>query len=345
MPGRVPTSRHRSRRAFAATAVLGGVLFLLTAGSAVPATSAAGTPLARDAARAEVHRLINGERAAAGLKPLTIDLLLASRAHDSSFACPGGGSTPGRARDIALANGLSHELSGCPGHTIVDVMPAWGYRGWTGEILAYNYAPSGMVTYRYGCVPGTVDFDCASGGTTTVASATAATAVRQWIDSPLHHSIMLGDYDRFGCGAWSGTGSTEYGDGGSFYACLFAKGGPSSRVDSRRPTVGAVTVDGAVLAAASDANARAGASIRLTARLADADALGRVAGWRVAVDGLDVVDEQGSGRVDWGRGTVQVSTALDTSGLAAGTHVVTIRSQDLAGRWSATRTISLVLAP
>ena len=63
----------------------------------VVAASAAGTPLARDAARAEVHRLINGERVAAGLRPLTVDRLLAGRAHDASFACPGGGSTPGRA--------------------------------------------------------------------------------------------------------------------------------------------------------------------------------------------------------------------------------------------------------
>ena len=345
MPGRVLAPRRLSPRAFAATAVLGGVLFLLSAGSAVPATAAAETPLARDAARAEVHRLVNGERVAAGLKPLTVDLLLAGRAHDAGFACPGGGSTPGRARDIALANGLAHELSGCPGRTIVEVMPAWGYRGWTGEILAYNYASSDMVTYRYGCAPGTADFDCASADATTVASATAATAVRQWIDSPRHHDIMLGDFDRFGCGAWSGTGSTVYGDGGSFYACVFAKGGPAARVDTRGPTVGAITIDGALLAAATDANARAGASVRLTAKLADADALGRVAGWRVAVDGRDVVDEQDAGRVDSGRGTVQVSTTLDTSGLPAGTHAVTIRSQDIAGRWSALRTITLVIAP
>jgi hypothetical protein len=109
--------------------------------------------------------------------------------------------------------------------------------------------------------------------------------------------------------------------------------------------VGAVSVDGTTLSAASDANARAGASIRLTASLADADALGRIAGWRVAVDGSDVVDEQGAGRVDTGRGSVPVSTTLDTSGLVAGTHVVTIRAEDLAGRWSAARTITLVLAP
>jgi uncharacterized protein YkwD len=339
-----PFDVDRFLRSLLPVAVVVGALALLLAPAAGTAT-AAGTPLARDAARAEVLRLINGERVAAGLKPLTVDLVLASRAHDSGFACPDGGSTPGRARDIALWNGLSHELTGCPGHTILDVMPAWGYRGWTGEILAYNYAASEMITYRYGCLPGTSDFDCAPGGTTTVASATAATAVRQWIDSPTHHDIMLGDYDRFGCGAWSGTGSTVYGDGGSFFACLFAKGGPSDRVDTQRPTVGAVTVDGTVLAAASDANTRAGAGLRLTARLADADALGRVAGWRVAVDGHDVVDEQGAGRVDSGRGSVQVSTTLDTLGLAPGTHVVTIRSQDLAGRWSAARTITLVLAP
>ena len=82
-------------------------------------------------------------------------------------------------------------------------------------------------------------------------------------------------------------------------------------------------------------------SVRLTATLADADALGRVAGWRVAVDGRDVVDEHGAGRVDTGGGSVAVSTTLDTSGLAAGPHVIAIRAQDLAGRWSVTRTVTL----
>lgn len=337
--------RTRRTAGLAVAAVVVAAALVALPGPGAGSTAAAGTPLARDAARAEVHRLINGERAAAGLKPLTVDLLLAGRAHDASFACPGGGSTPGRARDVALANGLTHELSGCPGRTILDVMPAWGYRGWTGEILAYNYASSAMVTYRYGCAPGAKDFDCGSGGATTVVSETAATAVRQWMDSPSHNAVIFGDFDRFGCGAWSGTGSTAYGDGGSFYACVFSKGGPSARVDTRRPTVGAVTVDGATLSVASDANARAGASVRLAAKVADADALGRIAAWRVNVDGSDVVDEQGAGRVDVGRGWVQVSATLETSGLGAGTHVVTIRAQDLAGRWSAVRSITLVLAP
>ena len=212
------------RSLLAAVMVAGTLAVLLPLG--VGAASAAGTPLARDAARAEVHRLINGERMAAGLRPLTVDLLLAGRAHDASFACPGGGSTPGRARDIALANGLTHELSGCRGRTIVDVMPAWGYGGRTGEILAYNYELSDMVTYRYGCAPGATGFGCGSGGTTTVVSATAATAVRQWIDSPSHNAIMFGDYDRFGCGAWSGTGSTVYGDGGQLLRVRVREGRP-----------------------------------------------------------------------------------------------------------------------
>ena len=311
------------------------------AGTAV----AAGTPFARDAARAEVHRLINGERVAAGLKPLAVDLLLASRAHDADFACPAGGSTPGRARDQALHNGLTHALSGCPGRSIVDVMPAWGYRAWTGEILAYDYESSAPVTYQYGCPPGTGGFDCASGGATTLVSATVATTVRQWIDSPAHNAILFGDYDRFGCGAWSGTGSTAYGDGGSFYACVFSKGGPSARADTRRPTVGTVTVDGSPLAAAANANAREGASVRLTARLADLDVLGRVAAWRVSVDGRIVVDEMGGGRVDTGRGSIEVSATVDTTGLATGAHTIVITSEDLAGHWSAPRTIALVLAP
>jgi uncharacterized protein YkwD len=363
MAGRVPTARRHTLLSLAATAVLGGVLFLLAAGTAVPAR-AADAPFARDSARAEIVSLINGERVAAGLKPLTVDLLLANRAHDASFACPGGGRTPGRALDIAAHAGLTHILSGCPGLEIPDVMPAWGYRGATGEILAYNYESSEMVTYHFGCPPGAKEFDCASSAAATQVSRTAATALRQWTDSPRHHAIMLGGYDRFGCGAASGTATTEYGTGGQFYACVFAKGGPASRLDTRAPSVKGVglAADGTVAgagaatgtsslersgAAAQQAAATvpAGATVTVSSTVADTDALGRVAGWQVAVDGRVVVNVLGSGRIDAGRGSVRVEAAVSTAGLAPGSHAVTIRARDMAGRWSATSTASLVVAP
>ena len=347
--------------------------------AAAPAAvrAAADAPFARDSARAEVVALINGERRAAGLRPLTVDLVLSSRAHDSAFACPGGGSTPGRARDVAEHAGLTHELSGCPGHTIVDVMPAWGYRAFTGEILAYNYEASDLVTYRFGCPPGSRGFDCRSAGTTLAVSRTAATAVRQWIDSPSHHDIMLGAFDRFGCGAWAGTATTAYGTGGAFYACVFSKGGPAKNLDTRAPSVRAMSVAaraglagarpigadaglaaggpiGAGTAAAGAASAAsmnstttvaAGATVTVSSTIADVDTLGRVAGWQVALDGRVVVDTLGSGRIDAGRGAIRVEATLATAGLAAGSHAVTIRARDLAGRWSAPSTATLVLAP
>jgi uncharacterized protein YkwD len=344
MAGRVPTARRHTLLSLAATAVLGGVLFLLAAGTAVPAR-AADAPFARDSARAEIVSLINGERVAAGLKPLTVDLLLANRAHDASFACPGGGRTPGRALDIAAHAGLTHILSGCPGLEIPDVMPAWGYRGATGEILAYNYESSEMVTYHFGCPPGSKEFDCDSSAAAMQVSRTAATALRQWTDSPRHHAIILGEYDRFGCGAASGTATTEYGTGGQFYACVFAKGGPANRLDTRAPAVRGVSVAAAGVAGAGTGGSAASPAVVVSALLADTDSLGRVAGWQVAVDGVVVVAAQGAGRIDAGRGSIHVEARVSTAGVAAGTHAVSIRTQDMAGRWSAVSTTMLVIAP
>ncbi len=344
-------------RVLVAALAMAGLLSM--AGVSAAPVAASDLPLARDSARAEVVALINAERRAAGLKPLTVDLLLSSRAHDASFACPGGGSTPGRARDNADHAGLTHGLSGCPGHTIVDLMPAWGYRGLTGEILAYNYESSDLVAYRVGCPPGAQDFDCAGGGATLEVSRTAGTAVRQWTDSPSHHAIMLGAYDRFGCGAWAGTATTAYGTGGAFYACVFAKGGPASRLDTRAPSVAGATVAPVGVATAgatasgstasstrpATATVAAGATLVVSSVVADADALGRVAAWQVAVDGRVAVDALDAGRIDAGRGSVSVHATISAAGLAAGPHTVTIRARDMAGRWSAASTAVFVVAP
>jgi uncharacterized protein YkwD len=344
-PSSRPVAPTRTSRRLAVFAALVAAVALLALGPATPPAAADAAPVARDAVRTEIHRLINGERVAAGLAPLRIDLLLASRAHDATFSCPGAGTTPGRALDVALHNGLSHELSGCPDGSVLDVMPSWGYRSRTGEILAYNYESSELVTYRYACPPGSREFDCTGGGGTTVASRIAATALRMWIDSPTHHSIIDGDYDRFGCGAWAGTGTTAYGTGGTFFACVFAKGGVTARLDTKRPTVAGIRVDGAVTASAGERHVAAGMGATLEATARDTEALGRIAGWEVAVDGRVVVDPLIGGRVDAGRGTVTVRAMIPTTDLAPGTHAVVIRTLDLAGRWSAATTFSLVVAP
>jgi hypothetical protein len=306
-----------------------------------------------------IARTLGSAVAAAFLLALAIGPVAAIAASNAPLA-----RDSARSEVVALDNGLDHELSGCPGHTILDAVPAWGYRGLTGEILAYNYESSDLVAYRFGCPPGSTGFDCGADGTTLEVSRTAATALRQWVDSPTHHAIMLGEYDRFGCGAWSGTGTTQYGTGGAFYACVFAKGGPASRLDTRAPSVKGVglAADGTVAgagaatgttslgrsgAAAQQAAATvpAGATVTVSSTVADTDALGRVAGWQVAVDGRVVVNVLGSGRIDAGRGSVRVEAAVSTAGLAPGSHAVTIRARDMAGRWSATSTASLVVAP
>jgi uncharacterized protein YkwD len=339
------SARTGSSRHLAALATVVAVVGLFALGPATPPAAADAAPVARDAVRTEIHRLINGERAAAGLAPLRIDLLLSSRAHDAPFSCPGAGTTPGRALDVALHNGLSHELGGCPDGSVLDVMPSWGYHGPTGEILAYNHESSELVTYRYGCPPGSRAFDCPGGGGTATVSRVAATAVRMWIDSPSHHPIIDGDYDRFGCGAWTGTATTAYGSGGTYFACVFAKGGVVARLDARPPTVAGIRIDGAATASAGERHVAAGAGAIIEATARDSEALGRIAGWEVTVDGRVVVDPLVGGRVDAGRGAITVRATIPTADLAPGTHAVVIRTLDLAGRWSAATTVSLIVAP
>ena len=198
----------------------------LFAGSMVvslPQVKAAG---AADSYAREMTRLINGARQASGKPALAIDNFLASKARDGDIPCPDDPSQtiPGRAKDFADYNQMSHQLRLCDasGYVLSDqkfvntLQSAWGY-GSVGEILLVNGGYGGgqfLYTYK---------------SWTTWTYSTTGHAMLGWATSSTHWNIIMGSYDRFGCGGWSPSGTTVY------YACLFAGGGPTPAGVSAAP--------------------------------------------------------------------------------------------------------------
>jgi uncharacterized protein YkwD len=209
-------TRHGRGLASIAAAMTLAALMLLPAWSVnVPEVRAAG---AANAQASELVRLINGERAYRGKSTLSLDGYLASKARDGSVWCPNDSSkvVDGRAKDIAVSGYFSHSLRLCPKYTVIDAMATWGYTRGRGEILTYNSGfGTGTKTYTYGCSPSVTTCP----GPTTPTYSTTARAMAGWMGSSVHYSIILGSYDRVGCGAWVGSDGTYY------YACLVAMGG------------------------------------------------------------------------------------------------------------------------
>ena len=181
----------------------------------VPSVRAAGAATTQ---ANEVVRLINGARAAAGKPALAVDVFLATQARDGAIPCPNdpAKTIAGRAQDFAAFGQMSHNLRLCDaaaytlsGTTFISVLQsAWGY-GSVGEILLVN-GGYGDGQYLY-----------TSGNWSTWTYATTGHAMTAWKTSSSHWNIIMGGYDRVGCGAWSPSGSTIY------YACEFSSGGPS----------------------------------------------------------------------------------------------------------------------
>jgi uncharacterized protein YkwD len=177
-----------------------------------PASASAENTLAT-----EVVRLIDGSRAAAGLSSLNIDVFLAGLARDGAIPCPdaAGQTIAGRAKDFADYGYMSHYLRNCNSSTLalsatafLNVLQSkWGY-GSVGEILGMN---SGY---------GTEQYTYSGSGWSTLTYSTAGHVMAAWQGSSGHWSVIMGAYDRVGCGGWSNGGSY-------YYACLFSSGGPS----------------------------------------------------------------------------------------------------------------------
>jgi hypothetical protein len=190
----------------------------------VPAVKAAGAATTQ---AGEIVRLINGARAAAGKPALVVDRFLATEARDGAIPCPDdpAKTIAGRTRDFATYGQMDHKLRLCnaatytlSGATFVSLLRSkWGY-GSVGEIILVN-GGYGNGQYLY-----------TSGGWSTWTYATTGHAMTAWKSSSTHWNMILGGYDRVGCGAWSPSGSTIY------YACEFSNGGPSPDGLAAAPT-------------------------------------------------------------------------------------------------------------
>jgi hypothetical protein len=237
---------HRCAVAFAAIA-LGAFSLGMSMIWSVPAAQASG-PANPEAT--ELVRLINGERAHLGRAALRVDTFLAGKARDGAVACPNDPSlvVAGRAKDFALYGWGSnaHALRLCPNYTSMDAMRSWGYTGGRGETAALNGGyGTAKVTYAYGCSP---SVRTCSGASTTSYSTTAH-AMLNWTSSSSHYSIIIGAYDRVGCGAWIGA------NGAYYYDCMFSRGGrAATRSAPRTGSSGGGSTGGTTTAAGSSAS-------------------------------------------------------------------------------------------
>ncbi len=191
---------------------------------AVPGAAAASEPANTQAS--EMVRLINGVRSAEGRAALRVDPYLARLASDGEIACPDDASTSiaGRAKDFATYDYMSHKLRLCnsPAVTLSTVSfvttmgSSYGYST-VGEDLLVN---GGYGTGKYLSTYKTWS---------SWSYATTGHGILGWMSSSTHRAVILGSYDRVGCGAWR--------VGGKFwYACLFSKGGASPSGTVAPPT-------------------------------------------------------------------------------------------------------------
>ena len=201
-----------------AAAALGLALFTMSLGWHVPAARAGSGAL--DAQASELVRLINGARAADGLSVLLVDPFLASKARDGAIPCPDdpGKTIAGRAQDYAASGTMSHDLRLCDspsialsGTTYISVLQNdWSY---------WNVGEINLLNGGYG--NGAFLYSHDSWSTWTYS--TTGNAMLGWESSSSHWDIIMGGYDRIGCGGWAASDSTYY------YECSFSQGGPSPR--------------------------------------------------------------------------------------------------------------------
>jgi uncharacterized protein YkwD len=274
------------------------------------------TTFRQDYAGEEATRLINGERAIHGLPALATDRDLATKARDGSVACPNDTTkvAAGRARDEAVSGVFTHGLRLCGTnpdgsyrYTVIDAMYAWGYNTYRGEIIAWNTYPVSAVLYHYGC---TLSGTGCSTTRTTWTQATVAAAMSGWMRSSGHRPLILGNYDRIGCGAWRTTSGVTY------FSCLFSLGGPDRR-DLTNPTISSMTGRGATVSGVVTFSATVADNFRLS-------------------DGWTFLDGRVANQYAFGLNTTtaRVSLTVDTRGLSNGTHTIVWRVRDVGTRAS-----------
>ncbi|HEV8403332.1 MAG TPA: SH3 domain-containing protein [Candidatus Limnocylindrales bacterium] len=233
--GKSVSSVYGQSYLYAATGVLG----------ALPSS----TPDATDVLGNDLTRLLNLDRVALGKKPYLVDARLAQIARDAPFTCPTNASLHlhGRAQDLADRHYFSHTVPGCfssgttPFRSIAIVRSVFGYTLARSEILHWNGYGTATTSYRLGC---DIDGAHCAGGTTT-APYTVTLAQRNFMSSAPHRAAELNSYQRVGCASAKGGGRT-------YFACLFADGGPATT----SPT--ATASSSAMVPACSGVNIRTG---------------------------------------------------------------------------------------
>jgi len=180
-----------------------------------------------DALGAELMRLVNLDRAALGRPALLVDPGLVAIARDAPFTCPTdpGLMLRGRAADMAARSYFGHYVLGClkagtttPYPSLDVVRSVFGYTQARSEILHWNTLGVGPLAYQLGCDIG--GGSCAGGTTST--PQTVAMAQRNFMSSTPHRTAQLAAHQRFGCGSATTPGTTK-----TYFACLFADGGPA----------------------------------------------------------------------------------------------------------------------
>ncbi|HEX5829024.1 MAG TPA: CAP domain-containing protein [Candidatus Limnocylindrales bacterium] len=301
-----PTSAlRRTVLALAMTAAV------IPAAAPAPAAAAAFDRFYADFSAQEMMRLTNLDRRAYGRSRLKVDTFLMRLAQDLSFTCPSNGNVyRGRARDMAARDYLSHSIKGCrrsdgSPYTIRDILRRAGYSSYNGENIGVNNWPDTVAKYKYGC---TISGGSCNGSATSTAP--VATVQRMWMQSSGHRvNILNGNFDRFGCAAWSRS------DGKKFFACIFAKGGPKP-LDTAAPAL--ASLDDNV------AEMRRSDNIVLQATFTDR--------WRLA-DGWVTLDgtRKRVWAYDYDVTSVTETLTLDPASLSAGTHTVVWAVRDVAG--------------
>src|SRR5262245_43936544 len=256
-----------------------GIGLLLLLGLA-PMASAASLPAEADVFAAESAALtrINDQRVDHGLVRLRIDPRLSELARE-------------RAEYMASTDVLSHEHAG--GKMVWDLMSEAGITWYgAGEIIAYN--------------------------STSALTSSAATAVKGWLGSPPHRSIMLSsNYNYFGMGL-----AVSPSTGRRYWAGVFLKGPDRTGAWSK---IGKVS------------KASAGTSVAVSIHWSGADTK-----LQVLTSGLRYYQTQrrvdGGEWLDYGT-TTNASTRRNFS--RGHTIEFRVRAKDKAGNWGAWKVITI----
>jgi len=166
----------------------------------------------------------------------------------------------GRAQDLASRRYLTHTVPGCytsgttPYRSIAIVRTVFGYALARSEILHWNAYGTASTVYRLGC-----DINGAKclGGTAT-APYTVTLAQRNFMSSAPHRAAELNKYQRVGCASAKASGRT-------YFACLFADGGPTS-TPSATPAPGVSAASTTMVPACTSVNVRVSTSTGSTTR-------------------------------------------------------------------------------